>query len=152
MTSWPKTRPGRFTPLCRLAARVLAAVFVTAAAQAAPAGAQETSHDPGIDADHPLVGVWAAQVDGEGPSGAREIGMRIHADGIMEELGSRPMGRREWSGSGDRAWFRVSRNILSISMDRERWAPFARFRFTNGGDLVFTYLQDESVRTWHRIR
>jgi hypothetical protein len=111
-------------------------------------------HDPGIESDHPLVGIWAATLaSGDAVTGddAREIGMAIRADGTMLELGSRPLGGKEWSGEGERAYFQVSRNILLVSVDGERWAPFVRFRFTNGGDLVFTYLEDESRQTWHRI-
>lgn len=128
---------------------VAGALGVVVLAVSAPLAAQEAG-------PHPLVGVWGGQVtlEDRGDSRTLEIGMEIRDDGTMVDLGSRPVGADDdaWEGGGRQIFYRVQGSVLELSEDGESWAPFARFRFRRGGDLVFTYLQDGSEQNWGRIR
>ncbi len=149
----PNDASGR--PLSDAAEILYATRISTQAILTDQGGAGRQPGAEGSGSDHPIVGIWTTQVilNSEVGSIATEIGMQIGADGTMLDLGSRSVGMGmeiPWEGGGTRVYYRVQGDILQISQDRNQWAPFVRFRFRRGGDLVFNYLQDGSQQTWSR--
>lgn len=118
-------------------------------AAAAPSNAQR---------DPRLVGDWVTQVIMNSPQGsiATELRMRLGADGVMRELGTRTMGSIDGTGvgadptgGGEHALWRSEGDLIFVSYRGSQWTPFIRYQLS-GNSLLLVYLHDGSRQLWNR--